>query len=77
MQNGITGDFPRQLQNVHYDGEGAKVKGQHYLYPHDFPDHYVEQQYLPDELKNTVYYKFGDNKLEKAAEEYRRKIKEK
>lgn len=77
VQNGITGDFPRQLQNVHYDGEGAKVKGQHYLYPHDFPDHYVEQQYLPDELKNTVYYKFGDNKLEKAAEEYRRKIKEK
>ena len=77
VQNGITGDFPRQLQNVHYDGEGAKVKGQHYLYPHDFPDHYVEQQYLPDELKNTVYYKFGDNKLEKAAEEYSRKIKEK
>lgn len=75
VKKGITGDFPRQLQNVHYDGEGAKVKGQHYLYPHDFPNHYVEQQYLPDELKDTVYYKFGDNKLEKAAEEYRKKIK--
>ena len=75
VKKGITGDFPRQLQNVHCDGEGAKVKGQHYLYPHDFPNHYVEQQYLPDELKDTVYYKFGDNKLEKAAEEYRKKIK--
>lgn len=75
VQKGITGDFPRQLQNVHYDGEGARVKGQHYLYPHDYPNHYVEQQYLPDELKDTVYYKFGDNKLEKAAEEYRKKIK--
>ena len=75
VKKGITGDFPRQLQNVHCDGEGAKVKGQHYMYPHDFPNHYVEQQYLPDELKDTVYYKFGDNKLEKAAEEYRKKIK--
>ena len=75
VQNGITGDFPRHLQNKHYDGEGAAVKGQHYLYPHDFPDHYVEQQYLPDELKNRVYYKFGDNKLEQAAKEYREKIR--
>lgn len=75
VQKGITGDFPRQLQNVHYDGEGAKIKGQHYLYPHDFPNHYVEQQYLPDELKDKVYYHFGDNKLERAAKEYREKIK--
>lgn len=75
VQKGISGDFPRHLQNKHYDGEGAAVKGQHYLYPHDFPNHYVEQQYLPDELKDRVYYKFGDNKLEHAAKEYRDKIK--
>lgn len=75
VEKGITGDFPRQLQNVHYDGEGAKVKGQHYLYPHDFPNHYVEQQYLPDELKDRVYYEFGENKLEQAAKEYRERIK--
>lgn len=75
VQKGITGDFPRQLQNVHYDGEGAAVKGQHYLYPHDYPNHYVKQQYLPDELKDKVYYEFGDNKLERAAKEYRDKIK--
>ena len=75
VRNGITGDFPRHLQNKHYDGEGAAVKGQHYLYPHNYPNHYVEQQYLPDELKDRVYYKFGDNKLEQAAKEYREKIR--
>ena len=47
---GRVGDIPRHLQNKHCDGEGAAVKGQHYLYPHDFPNHYVEQQYLPDIL---------------------------
>ena len=77
VRSGITGDFPRHLQNKHYDGEGASVKGQHYLYPHDFPNHYVEQQYLPDELKDRVYYQFGDNKFEKTAKEYREKIKKK
>ena len=75
VQKGITGDFPRQLQNVHYDGEGAAVKGQHYLYPHDYPNHYIEQQYLPDELKDKVYYNFGENKLEQAAKEYREKLR--
>lgn len=67
-------DFPRHLQNVHYDGEGAKIKGQHYLYPHNFPNHYVSQQYLPDALKNRVYYEFGDNKQEQAALLYRKKL---
>lgn len=75
VEAGNTGDFPRHLQNVHYDGEGASVKGQHYLYPHDFPNHYVEQQYLPDNIKDRVYYEFGDNKLEQAALEYRKKLK--
>ena len=67
-------DFPRHLQNVHLDGEGAAVRGQHYLYPHDFPNHYVCQQYLPDALAGHVYYKFGDNRQEQAALEYRRRI---
>ena len=75
VEAGNTGDFPRHLQNKHYDGEGAAVKGQHYLYPHDYPNHYVEQQYLPDNIKDRVYYEFGENKLEQAALEYRRKIK--
>lgn len=67
-------DFPRHLQNNHCDGKGAKVVGQHYLYPHDYPDHYVRQQYLPDALADKVYYTFGDNKTEQAALAYRKKI---
>lgn len=72
-----TGSIPRQLQNMHYDGEGNTVKGQNYLYPHDFPNHYVEQQYLPDNIKDKVYYEFGNNKNEQAAKEYWDKIKNK
>ena len=69
------GDFPRHLQNKHYDGADAEVRGQHYLYPHDYPGHYVKQQYLPDAIKDAVYYRFGDNKSEQAAYLYSRKIK--
>ena len=68
-------EFPRQLQNKHLDGEGAKVKGQHYLYPHDFPNHWVEQQYLPDVLKDRVYYEYGENKAEQSAKAYWEQIK--
>ncbi len=77
VESGGAWDFPRQLQNTHYDGAGAEQRGQNYLYPHDYPDHYVKQQYLPDALKDRVYYKFGDNKLERAAKEYWDKIKNK
>ena len=75
VEAGKTGNIPRQLQNKHFDGEEAAVRGQHYLYPHDFPHHYVEQQYLPDELKNQKYYLFGDNKTEQKYKEYWEKIK--
>lgn len=67
-------DFPRHLQNKHFDGNGAAVTGQHYLYPHDFPNHYVKQQYLPDALKDKIYYTFGDNKQEQAALMFRKKL---
>jgi len=69
-------DYPRHLQNKHFDGQGAAVVGQHYKYPHDYHNHYVRQQYLPDALKDHVYYEFGDNKQEQAALLYRRKILE-
>lgn len=75
LKNVEYGDFPRHLQNKHCDGEGAEVKGQHYLYPHDYPNHYVEQQYLPDQIKDRVYYEFGDNKTEQAAYQYSKRIK--
>ena len=67
-------DFPRHLQNKHFDGKGAKIVGQHYLYPHNFPNHYVRQQYLPDALKGRTYYEFGENKQEQAALMYRKKL---
>ena len=77
IERGIGGDIPRQLQNKHFDGEDAQFKGQHYKYPHEFPHHYVNQQYLPDEIKNKQYYKYGDNKNESAYKEYWNKIKNK
>lgn len=66
---------PRQLQNTHFDGKDAKVKGQHYKYPHDYPHHYVKQQYLPDDIKDQKYYIPQDNKNENASKEYWDKIK--
>ncbi|MCI8775810.1 MAG: replication-associated recombination protein A [Oscillospiraceae bacterium] len=75
IRKGLAIDFPRCLQNKHFDGEDAQVKGQNYLYPHDYPDHYVEQQYMPDTLKGRVYYRYGDNKQEQSAKLYWDKIK--
>ncbi len=64
IERGIGGAVPRHLQNKHYDGEDAEIKGQHYKYPHDYKSHYVNQQYLPNALKNKRYYEYGDNKTE-------------
>ena len=75
IEAGITGTFPRCLQNKHYDGDDVKNKGQHYLYPHDYKNHYVKQQYLPDELKDRIYYEFGENKTEQLSKQYWEKIK--
>ena len=75
VQAGRTGPVPRQLQNKHYDGEDALVKGQNYRYAHDFSGHWVDQQYLPDALKDVRYYAFGDNRTEQAARAYWAKIK--
>lgn len=71
VRAGKVGDFPRCLQNKHFDGAEVEQKGQFYKYPHDYPDHYVRQQYLPDILQGTVYYHFGQNKTEDTARRYR------
>lgn len=75
VEKGKIGPIPRNLQNKHFDGEDAEIKGQHYLYPHDFSNHWVKQQYLPELLKNTTYYIPGDNKTEKSYYEYWKEIK--
>ena len=74
MRRGKGGDFPRHLQNVHADSYTME-REQGYLYPHDFPHHWVRQQYLPDGLVGTVYYEYGPNKLEQAAKRYWQEIK--
>ena len=69
VQKGMGGDFPRHLQNVHADSFTME-REQGYLYPHDYPGHWVKQQYLPDELAGRKYYEYGQNKLEQAAKQY-------
>ena len=69
VQKGKSGDFPRHLQNVHADSYTME-REQGYRYPHEYPGHWVKQQYLPDELVGTVYYEYGPNKLEQAAKQY-------
>ncbi len=66
VQAGKLGEFPRHLQNVHCDSSDNQ-REQGYLYPHDYPNHWVAQQYLPDVVKDAVYYEYGDNKIEQAA----------
>lgn len=75
VKKGNFGPIPRQLQNKHFDGEDTEIKGQHYVYPHDYPNHWTQQQYLPDKLKNTKYYEYGTNKNEQAHKEYWSRIK--
>lgn len=70
VQNGNYGRIPRTLQNKHFDGEDNPNKGQFYKYPHNYKNHYVSQQYLPDDIKSKKYYVFGDNKIEQAAKAY-------
>lgn len=74
VRAGRTGDYPRHLQNVHADSYGLE-REQGYLYPHDYPNHYVPQQYLPDALLGKVYYHYGENKTEQAARRYWEEIK--
>ena len=75
IEIGLGVNVPRCLQNTHYDGDDAEVKGQHYIYPHDYPNHYVKQQYLPEDLKKKKYYRYQDNKYEQNLKEYWDKIK--
>ena len=74
IRKGKGGDFPRQLQNMHADTY-TQEREQGYLYPHDYPNHWVRQQYLPDDLVGTQYYEYGPNKTEQAAKAYWEAIK--
>lgn len=68
VEKGLGQIIPEHLRSPLFKG---------YKYPHAYPNHFVHQQYLPNDVKDSKYYIPGDNKLEKASEEYLRKIKEK
>ena len=74
VRKGKGGDFPRHLQNVHADTYTME-REQGYQYPHNYPNHWVKQQYLPDELKGTKYYEYGSNKVEQLAKQYWETVK--
>ena len=77
IASGDTGDIPSSLKDGHYAGAKKLGKSIGYKYPHSYPGHYIEQQYLPDKIKDKIYYTPGENKIEQAAAEYMKKIKEK
>ncbi|MDD6824908.1 MAG: replication-associated recombination protein A [Oscillospiraceae bacterium] len=75
VRHGEYGDIPAHLKDGHYSGAASLGNAIGYKYPHNYVNHYVAQQYLPDKIKDKVYYQFGDNKQEQAALAYRNKIK--
>ncbi len=75
IQEGDTGDVPIHLKDTHYSGAHKMGRGLSYQYPHDYPNHYVPQQYLPDKIKNTVYYHGGQNKNEQTIKHYWEQVK--
>ncbi len=66
IHKGLGSDIPTHLRSPQFKG---------YKYPHDYPDHYVKQDYLPADLRGRRYYEFGENKTEQAARAYWQKIK--
>ena len=75
ITNTDVGDIPDSLKDAHYGGAEKLGHGVEYKYPHSFENHYVKQQYLPDNIKDKTYYEFGDNKTENAAKKYWENIK--
>ncbi|MCD8052320.1 MAG: replication-associated recombination protein A [Clostridiales bacterium] len=75
VRRGNYGPVPAHLMDSHYQGSKKLGRGLTYQYPHDFPDHYTPQQYLPDRIKDRVYYEYGDNKTENAARAYWERVK--
>ena len=75
IEKSDTGDIPAHIKDAHYGGALKLGHGTEYKYPHSYPNHYVEQQYLPDNIRDTKYYEYGDNKTEMAAKAYWDKIK--
>lgn len=70
-----TGDVPMHIKDAHYSGAKNLGHGTEYKFPHYYENHYISQQYLPDNIKDVKYYTYGDNKNEQAAKNYWDRIK--
>ncbi len=75
LEDVTVGDIPIHLKDAHYSGAAKLGRGLEYKYPHNYPNHYIKQQYLPDNIKDKTYYIYGDNKFEKATKDYWNKVK--
>ena len=75
LRSGNTGEIPAALRDAHYQGAAKLGHGLTYQFPHDYPNHWVSQQYLPDTLSGCCYYEYGPNKNEQAAKNYWEKVK--
>ena len=75
LENMTIDDIPMHLKDAHYGGASKMGRGVEYKYSHAYENHYVKQQYLPDNIKNKVYYEYGDNKMEKTTKEYWNRVK--
>ena len=75
VQSGLMGDIPPHLKDSHYQGAKKLGHGNNYKYPHEYPNHYVKQQYIPDTLLGRKYYNYGENKLEQQTKTYWDNIK--
>lgn len=76
LENKDVGEIPNNLKDAHYTGASKLNRGTGYKYPHDYENHFVKQQYLPDNIKDVVYYVPCENKMENAAKVYMKQIKE-
>lgn len=75
INKGHVGEIPKHLKDAHYSGAGELGHGIEYKYPHNYPNHYVNQQYLPNRLKDRRYYEAGANKTEQSFVQYQTFIK--
>ena len=75
IRAGKAGDIPAHLKDTHYGGAKKLGRGLTYQYPHMYPNHWVQQEYLPEELRGAQYYEYGPNKTEQAAKAYWDRVK--
>ena len=75
IRAGRAGDIPAHLKDAHYGGAKKLGRGLTYQYPHMYPNHWVQQEYLPEELRGAQYYEYGPNKTEQAAKAYWDRVK--